>query len=145
MNWKTEAVEKLRDYEAKKHCIDSIHGEIMQLKETAYAIRSATTDGTPVSGGGSRREDMLLTNIVKREELKRALHLAEQWIKTVEAGLSVLGKDERMILEMFYIHPKKGNVDRLCEILEAEKSTVYRRKDEALRKFTLSLYGIAEA
>lgn len=145
MNWKSEAVEKLRDYEAKKHCLSSIPTEIRQLKEQYGAIRSSTSDGTPVTGGGSGREDMLLSNIVKREELERTLRQAARWVQLVDAGLEILSQEEKLILDRFYIHPAKGNVDRLCEELGVEKPSVYRRKDNALRHFTMCLYGAVES
>ena len=44
MNWKREAADKLRNYEAHREALDSIPKEIKRL-ELAYAgIRSATTD-----------------------------------------------------------------------------------------------------
>lgn len=144
MNWKNEAIEKLRDYEAKKQCLSSIPAEIRQLKEQYGAIRSSTSDGTPVSGGGSGREDVLLSNIVKREELERTLRQAAGWVRLVDAGLEILSQEERLLLDRFYIHPARGNVDRLCEELGVEKAAVYRRKDAALRHFTLCLYGAVE-
>lgn len=36
-------------------------------------------------------------------------------------------------------------MDRLCEELGLEKATVYRRRDAALRHFTLALYGVTES
>lgn len=145
MNWKSEAVEKLRDYEARKASIASIPGEIRALKEQYGAIRSSTSDGTPVTGGGSGREDMLLSNIVKREELARSLRQAVSWVRLVDAGLEILSQEERLILDRFYIHPAKGNVDRLCEELGLERTAVYSRKDKALRHFTICLYGAVES
>ena len=53
MNWKFEAVEKLRQYEAKKQSLKSIPEEIKRLESVMCSIRSASADGTPVSGGGS--------------------------------------------------------------------------------------------
>lgn len=144
MNWKTEAVDKLRLYEAKKKSLKSIPSEIEQLESAMVCIRSATSDGTPVQGGGSGREDMLLSNIVKRGELGRALEQAQKWVALVDAGLEILTEGERLILDRFYIHSEKGNVDRLCGELGVEKSQVYARKDAALRKFTISLYGCCE-
>lgn len=144
MNWKQEAVEKLKDYEAKENCITSIPEEIRQLKAQYSAIRSATADGSPVSGGGAGREDMMLSNIVKREELARTLRQAAQWVRLVDAALEILTPEERLILDRFYIHPAKGNVDRLCGELGVEVAAVYRRKDAALRRFTLCLYGATE-
>lgn len=61
------------------------------------------------------------------------------------AGLEILSQEERLLLDRFYIHPSKGNVDRLCEELGLERTAVYSRKDKALRHFTLCLYGMVEA
>ena len=145
MNWKYEAIDKLKQYAAKKQALRSIPVEISRLESAMKSIRSATADGTPVTGGGSGREDMMLSNIVHREELERALEQAQKWVDLVDAGLEILGEDERLILDRFYINPAKGNVDGLCEELSVEKSQVYNRKDAALRHFTIALYGGTES
>ncbi len=144
MNWKYEAMEKLRDYEAKKQSLSTLPGEIRRLELDAQRIRSACGDGTPVKGGGSTREDMMLSNIVHREELERALEMARKWVELVEAGLEILSAEDRLVLERFYMYPERGNVERLCGELGIEKATAYRRRDAALRRFTLSLYGGVE-
>lgn len=144
MNWKFEAIEKLKQYEAKKQSLTSIPDEIARLESAMQSIRSATADGKPVKGGGSGREDMMLSNIVHREELERSLEQAKMWVALADAGLEILSAEERLILDRFYIHPAKGNVDRLCGELGVEKSQVYARKDAALHHFTISLYGCSE-
>ena len=144
MNWKFEAIEKLKQYEAKKQSLTSIPEEIARLESAMQSIRSATADGTPVKGGGSGREDAMLSNIVHREELERSLEQAQKWVALVDAGLEILRDEERLILDRFYIHPERGNVDRLCGELGVEKSQVYARKDSALHHFTISLYGCSE-
>ena len=144
MNWKSEAIEKLRQYEAKKRSLQNIPEEIRRLESAMKSIRSATADGTPVSGGGSGREDMMLSNIVHREELERSLDQAKKWVAFVDAGLEILTEEERLILDRFYINPAKGNVDRLCGELGIEQSSVYRRRDKAVHRFTVCLYGCCE-
>ena len=144
MNWKYEAIDKLKQYEAKKQAIRTLPEEIKRLELAIQSIRSATADGTPVQGGGSGREDMYLSNIVRREELGRSLEQAQKWIAFVDAGLEFVAEDERLILDRFYINPAKGNVERLCMELGCEQATVYRRREQALRSFTLSLYGCME-
>ena len=145
MNWKFEAIEKLKEYTARKNAIMSIPEEIKRLEEDAQRIRAASTDATPVQGGGSAREDMLLSNIVHREELQRRLSDALRWVDIVDAGLAVLSDEDRLVLDRFYIHPMRGNVDRLCDDLAIEKAAVYKRKEKALRRFTVALYGAAES
>lgn len=144
MNWKSEAVDKLRQYEAKKLSLVNIPLEISRLESAARGVRSAASDGTPVSGGGSGREDMLLSNIVHREELERSLEQAKKWVALVDAALAILSAEERLLLERFYVHPARGNVDKLCDELGLEKSQVYAKKDSAIRHFTISLYGCCE-
>ena len=73
MNWKREAADKLKNYEAHKQALECLPKEIRRLESAYIGIRSATTDGTPISGGGSTREDSMLSNIVHRDELKRRL------------------------------------------------------------------------
>lgn len=144
MNWKREAIDKLKNYEAHREALENIPKEIRRL-ESAYAgIRSATTDGTPVSGGGNTREDSMLSNIVHRDELKRRLKEARLWVAQVDKALSVLDDEERLVLDRFYIHRAKGNVGELCERLNLEKTAVYDRRDKALRRFTIALYGVTD-
>ena len=145
MNWRREAIEKLKNYEAHRESLESIPKEIKRLESSYAGIRSATTDSTPVSGGGSTREDVMLSNIVHRDELKRRLKEARLWVSMVDKALGVLSDEERLVLDKFYIHQAKGNVGELCERLNLEKTAVYDRRDKALRHFTIALYGVTES
>ena len=144
MNWKTEAKEKLRRYDAMRLAIINIPEEIERLKTEATSIRSSRTDSTPVQGGGNKREDALLNNIIERQELERNLQQAQLWVKTTNRALEVLSPEEKLILHRLYIYPEKGSIDRLSHELGFEKSTVYRKRDKALIKFTLAFYGATE-
>lgn len=145
MNWKREAIDKLKNYEAHREALESIPKEIKRLESSYAGIRSATTDSTPVSGGGSTREDVMLSNIVHRDELKRRLKEARLWVSMVDKALGVLSDEERQVLDKFYIHQSKGSVDDLCGRLNIERATAYRRRDNALRRFTIALYGVTDS
>lgn len=144
MDWKYEARWKLKNYEAHREALENIPKEIKRLESSYAGIRSASIDGTPVSGGGSGWEDALLSNIVQRDELKRRLKEARLWVSMVDNALSILSDEEKLVLDRFYIHPAKGNVGELCERLNVEKATVYRRRDNALKRFTIALYGVMD-
>lgn len=144
MNWKREAIDKLKNYEAHKQALENIPREIKRLESAYTGLRSASTDSAPVSGGGGTREDCVLSNIVLRDELKRRLKEARLWTAQVDKALAVLGEEEKLVLDRFYIHRAKGAVEALCESLSLEKSAVYDRRDKALRHFTLALYGVTE-
>ena len=49
------------------------------------------------------------------------------------------------MIERLFIHPMKGAMALLSEQLDIDKTTVYRRRDNALRRFTIALYGAVES
>ena len=145
MDWKPAAIQRLKDYEARRNSIQLITEQLKTLEMQFTSIRAAKTDGEPVKGGeGNRREDMLLSNIVLRDELKANHQIAKREIEITEKGLATLTKEERRILELFYICRPYDHVSRLCEELSVEKSEVYRRKNTALDKFTIACYGVVK-
>lgn len=141
MNWKSEAMEKLRRYDAMRQAAVNLPEEIARLELAARSLKGANLDATSVKGGGNRREDALLSNMVCRQELQWSLEQAKSWLKTADRAMGTLTPEERLVLTRLYIYPEKGGVDRLCGELGVEQSSVYRRRDTALRKFTLALYG----
>lgn len=144
MIWKHEAIEKLKQYEVKRAALENIPLEIMQKELGMESIRSFDPDSSPVKGNGTSREDMMLNNIAYREELKESYSQTKLWVKAMDRALGVLMPEEYLILERFYIHPEKKAADRLAGDLHVDIKTVYRWKDDALRKFTIALYGITE-
>ena len=144
MDWKQEAMEKLRQYGARQAALKDIPDDIAMLEAQAQRIRRGSFDDTHVKSGSAVADDQLINNIVRREELIIAMEQAQIWVSRVERGLSVLDADEQLVLKMLYIQPAKGNIDRLCGELCVEQATVYRKRDKALRRFTLALYGCME-
>ena len=145
MNWKNEAMEKLRKYDAMRLAVANIPREIKRLEAAAAGIRSARTDGDPVRSGGNRREEILLDNMIHRQELQWRLEQARDWLSCTDRALGALCPEEKLVLHRLYICPEKGSVERLCEELGVEQSSVYRKRDKALYRFTIALYGSTES
>lgn len=144
--WKYKAKDKLRNYLAQKASLESLAEDISRLESEAYSIKSATSDGSPVKGGGSNREDRLLSNIVQREEHRLMLERARKSVNGIERGLGVLDKDERHILERVYINSEAKAVERLmAEYGLVEPSGMHKRINKALLRFTVAMYGGTES
>ena len=141
MNWRGEAVEKLRKYDAMCRSLQNIPLEVKRLEADARAIRGARPAGPPVKGGGRGREDALINKIAHRQELTWALEQAKYWVDITRRGLETLTPEEKLVLQRFYLTPEQGSVQRLCMELGVEQSSIYRKRDKALRKFALALYG----
>lgn len=123
MNWKQEAIDKLRRYALMRTSRENLGQELQRL---ALA-----------------KQDPMDARVL-RCELENALQQAELWVSQVERAMGVLLPEERLILNRCYISGERGAVDRLCGDLKAEPSTVYRKRDKALEAFTLALYGTVD-
>ena len=144
MNWKSEAIDRLRRYDSMKSAIQSIPDEIHRLEMEATSIKTARLDKVPVKSGAVDRVDILLSNMVHREELQWTLKMAKLWVKTTDRALGTLMQEDRHILYRLFIANERGNIERLCQELGCEQSTVYRKRDQALYRFTIALYGFVE-
>ena len=141
MNWKQEAIEKLKHYQAKRTALENISEELHRLELALFDLPKVAGGETISQVGACRDKEQLMGNLVCRGELKHALKQARIWVETVDRALATLSEEERLVLSRLYICQTKGNVDRLCEELHVEKASVYRRRDAALRQFTIALYG----
>lgn len=139
--WRMQAINDLQMLNARRQALINIPDRIAELESKVAGIRSAAADGTPVKGGGSGREDMLLNNIVARAELSEALEEARRAVSRADAALGILNGDERKLLEYLYISSDTGGAYRLAEEFNIDYKTVYKRARPALSKFTVAMYG----
>ncbi len=140
MNWKSEAIDKLKQYSAMRCSLDTIPLELQRLQLHAQSLKSLDLS-SPAVRTDPKRDDALINNLVHRQELEATLQQADLWVSQVDRALGVLEPDDRMVLDKMYIKQERDAVGKLCEELCRDTPTVYRRRDRALRKFTLALYG----
>ena len=140
MNWKEEASEKLKKYNLMRTAVQNLPLEIRRLQEEVQSLRAVRPD-LVVSGSASRRDDQMINNIVRRQALERALENAQLRVKMTDQALGSLTVEEKRILHRMYIQPVPESIEALCSQMQMEKSSIYRHREQALRKFTLALYG----
>lgn len=145
MEWETRAIKRLGRYEARKAALANLADQIKTLDGRMSGIRPAKADGQAVkSGGGNQREDMLINGLTEKDELKENYRIVKREVAVTERGLCALDVMERRVLELFYIRRPEDYIQQLCKELHIERSEVYRRKNDALKKFTIACYGIVE-
>ena len=142
MNWKEEAMDKLRNYDAMRQSLSIIPEELERLELEASALRSIQFDKTAVKSSGRHQENALINNLVRRQELARNFQQAQSLVRTTDQALSALYPDEKLVLHRLYIYPEKGALERLCGELDVEQSSIYRKRDKALHHFTMAYYGV---
>ena len=139
--WKKQAINELEMYEAKIQAQANISDQIRELEAALTSIRSPGADSECVRVGSAGKDDRYLNNITARELLKENLASTKKSIRRVERSLDIMSDEERIILRRFFIAPEKKAADRLAGDLRVDVKTVYFKRDAALRKFTVAMYG----
>lgn len=145
-DWKYKAKDKLRDYTAQLNAVATLPDELRRLESEYISIKAANTDTTPVQGGGTTQEDRALSNIVRRQEVAALLERAQLAVQFVDRAMEQLGDEERLVLDLMFVHRQRGAVARLREVLHLEdERSVYKRADKALKRLTMAMYGATES
>ena len=79
------------------------------------------------------RVDEVVAALRRAEKDRREIRRLQARVAVVDAALESLSAEEQALLSLV-ADPRKGQVDRLCQELEVEPATVYRRRNKALRK-----------
>ena len=137
-------IPRLRNLEQVRYSIPTMEQRIAVLRSQFGALRSATTDGTPVQGGGNGREDALIGNIAERQQLEKNLQFAREEVAELDAAMAQLSPDERKVLDKFYVRRKRFTADALADELHCDRATVYRIRDRGLVALARCLYGRVE-
>ena len=144
IDYKKICKRELSRYYEKLLAIDSLQDEIDTLTARMEGIRSPKMDATPVQGGSSTAEERIINAICNRDNLTANHELVKWQVRQMERGLSVLTEQQRRILDVAVMRREYNAVDRLCEELHISRAELYRREDEALRRYTICRYGVTE-
>ena len=139
MTTRQHAREALRAHRYNLAAVSSLPDEIRRVDLALTSARVSNPEKLP---GCSRENDRLERLIVRRDELKLRLEIAELSVRAVERALDALRPDERHILEAMDIDRQRGAAARLAEELcYADDSTVHRLEARALDHFALAMFG----
>ena len=141
MNLRAQVVERLCNYELMDVAVKNLQEQIRWLKLNQEGIHAVRTDRVAVRNQPGRGEERLLENIEQRQKLENALENTKRWLQITDRAMTALSKEEQLILRKLYIHKTPGALNELCQRFEMEKSSVYRKRDRALDKLELALYG----
>lgn len=142
MNWKTEAMDKLRQYRASCSAQRALAIQIKDIEADLCAPPAARPESRYKEC--LDYEDRRLNKLVFLELLRQRQRQNDAWLAAVDTALGELNREEKQVLHRLYIDPQKGAVEGLCQELGMERSSIYRTRDKALETFTLSLFGISQ-
>jgi hypothetical protein len=142
---KAAVAEALKDFSAMEYIIENTAGDISEIRTGMSSlpppILSDMPKGAPDPHGGEERLAAQIDEIdVLKERYRRALEYME-WFRPAWENLS---EEERYVLTEFYREDgngQTGSVYNICDRFHIERSSAYNRKNRALARLSLMLYG----
>ena len=139
---KAAAVDALKDYASMEYIIQ-YHQDLMdeaRLKLTS--LRSSTPSGMPHHPNPQAAESQLASSLDEIDVLKERYRRALEYMEWFRPAWEALTEEEQFVLSEFYLgEEQKDSVGNICERFQIERSSAYNRKNRALTRLTLLLYG----
>ena len=141
---RSAAVDALKDYSSMKFIIDHTDEEIKSAYEKMGGISSPQFDGMPHSHNPQAGEERIVKGIEEIDVLKERYRQAVEYMAWFLPAWEELSGDERYVLETFYGESNEygsSAADEIAEYFQIERASAYRRKNRALEKLTVLLFG----
>ena len=141
---RSASVNALKDYSSMAYIIAHTDEEIAQVHENTTTLGSPTfTDmpgGSPNPQSGEMR---IITAIDEIDVLRERYRQAKEYMEWFQPAWDSLSEDERYVLEQFYWHEDDvfDAISAISNRFHIERSSAYKRKNRAVSKLTLLLFG----
>lgn len=140
--WKMKCKADLYNLRKIEAAIESIPDEIALERDRMTAIKSASSGTSPVQGGGTSYEDRMNNSICLIDMLTNNLHVSTDGARLTKKALASLTEEEQRILTVLYIERQRNAAGRLCDELNCDERTVWRKAARALANYNAARHGI---
>lgn len=139
------AINALKDFESMNYIIENTQSEIVSIQEDMTSLGSAAISDMPKGphnpcAGENKIVKAMDTISLLNERYQRALEYMA-WFRPAWLALS---EDEQFVLSRFYMDDESRQADSvydICDRFHIERTSAYKKKDRALARLTLLLYG----
>lgn len=138
-------INALKDYESMNHIIQTAPSEITAAQEGMTSIGGPVVSDMPK---GPRDPHAAENRIVQAMDaaslLNERYERAAEYMAWFLPAWQMLSEQEQFVLSRFYMDDASRQVDsvgEICERFHIERTSAYKKKDRALSRLTLLLYG----
>ena len=143
---RSAAVDALKDYGSMKFIIGHTDEEVKSAYEKMGGVSSPQLDGMPRSHNPQASEERIVKGIEEIDVLKERYRQAVEYMAWFVPAWEELTEDERYVLETFYGEDNQygsNAADDVADYFQIELASAYRRKNRALERLTILLFGKA--
>ena len=143
---RSATIAALKDYESMQFIIKNTSDEIIAQQDKMVGMASPNWDGMPHAHNPNSSEDRIVNGIEEIDILKERYRQAVEYMDWFKPAWEQLTEDERYVLEIFYSDGNyygSGAVTFVASHFGIEQSSAYKRKNRALDRLTVLLFGKA--
>jgi len=139
---RTATINAIKDYESMAFIIRSTEKEIERANEKLTSAGPKLSD-IPSVHDPKAGEARILSVIDQIDILEERYNQALEYMRWFQPAWDLITDDERYILKMFYTENGYGYnaVYSIMDKYNIEQSAVYKRKNRALNRLTVLLFG----
>ena len=140
---KTAAVDALKDYASMEFIIQNHRGDLEEVRTKMTSLPSASVSRISKESDPKAGESRLAASLDEIDVLKERYRRALEYMEWFQPAWDSLTDDERYVLSEYFLRDdlKTNAIHNICERFSLERSAAYKRKDTALTKIALLLYG----
>lgn len=138
------AVAALKDFASMQFIIDNTDSEIKAAYEKMGTVGGIRYDGMPHAYNPQAGEDRLVNMIDEIDVLRERYRQAVEYMDWFVPAWEQLSEDERFVLESFYSEDNEygsSAADMVAGYFHIERASAYRKKNRAVDKLTILLFG----
>ncbi len=141
---KTNAINFLNQYDTLQRSCKIIDEQMFDIMPILRDLKREENDGGALKDNVSRRVNKYLSELDERyKELSLRKRMLTYRIKLIESVVNSLPKNERKVIERFFLDPNKHYAaEDLMEDLEFEKTQIYRIRTRALGMISIIIENI---
>ena len=141
---RSATIAALKDYESMQFIIKHTGDEITAERDKMVGVGSSNWDGMPHAHNPNASEDRILNGIEEIDILKERYRQAVEYMEWFQPAWNQLTEEERYVLEAFYGDANSygsNAVYYIASYFKIEQSSAYKRKNRALDRLTVLLFG----
>lgn len=142
---RSATVSALKDYESMKSIAAQAPDELAKLRQQMMRINSPAMSDMPRDPFDPHSgEARTVRTLDALEALSAKYQQALSYMAWFQSAWETLTEDERYVLECFYMKEEQHQADHVsevCETFHIERTSAYKKKDRAVSRLSLMLYG----
>ena len=141
---RSAAMDVLKDYSSMRFIIEHTDEEIKAAYEKMGGTGSMPPDGMPHRRNPQAGEDRIIKGIEEIDVLRERYRQAVEYMEWFLPAWEELSEEERYVLETFYGEDNEygsSAAEKIADYFQIERASAYRRKNRALEKLTILLFG----